>query len=223
MHIFELFEFEIVVWFDLNSIEKIKRKGIRNSKEKEKGKTISAQPRMLPLPLTGRPRLSAPSRARASLLPLSLCPVGLICRRHFPSRAHPVLSLRDRPCPSAPRTVHLAPSLSFAAPWACPVSSAFLMNYRWPARTHAKNPDHIAYPHAPAPFWAPPAMVLSPLPHFTHARPLSRSTATARAHQSKHSPYQLSRVPDTVPSLPERRPEVRNPLPHSSYLNSTLP
>jgi hypothetical protein len=33
---FEIFEFEFVHWFDLNSIEKIKIKGIRNSKEKEK-------------------------------------------------------------------------------------------------------------------------------------------------------------------------------------------
>jgi hypothetical protein len=39
---FEIFEFEL--WLDLNFIEKIKRKEIRNSKEKEKGKgkTISA-------------------------------------------------------------------------------------------------------------------------------------------------------------------------------------
>jgi hypothetical protein len=37
---FEIFEFEL--WLDLNSIEKIKKKKIRNSKEKGKGKTISA-------------------------------------------------------------------------------------------------------------------------------------------------------------------------------------
>jgi hypothetical protein len=28
---FEIFKFEFVVWLDLNSIEKIKRKGTRNS------------------------------------------------------------------------------------------------------------------------------------------------------------------------------------------------
>jgi hypothetical protein len=43
---FEIFKFEFVVWLDLNSKEKIKRKGIRNSKEK--GKTKAAQP-TLPL------------------------------------------------------------------------------------------------------------------------------------------------------------------------------
>jgi hypothetical protein len=31
MHMFEIFKFEFVVWLDLNSKEKIKRKGIRNS------------------------------------------------------------------------------------------------------------------------------------------------------------------------------------------------
>jgi hypothetical protein len=30
MHMFETFKFELVVWLDLNSIEKIKRKEIRN-------------------------------------------------------------------------------------------------------------------------------------------------------------------------------------------------
>jgi hypothetical protein len=30
-HMFEIFKFEFVVWLDLNSKEKIKRKGIRNS------------------------------------------------------------------------------------------------------------------------------------------------------------------------------------------------
>jgi hypothetical protein len=36
MHKFEIFKFEFVVLFDLNSKEKIKRKGIENSEEKEK-------------------------------------------------------------------------------------------------------------------------------------------------------------------------------------------
>jgi hypothetical protein len=40
MHMFELFEF--VFEFELSSLEKIKRKGIRNSREK--GKPNSAQP-----------------------------------------------------------------------------------------------------------------------------------------------------------------------------------
>jgi hypothetical protein len=44
MHMFEIFKFEIVVWFDLNSIEKIKRKGIRNSKEKGVGAKAKTPP-----------------------------------------------------------------------------------------------------------------------------------------------------------------------------------
>jgi hypothetical protein len=38
MHMFEIFEFGFVFEFELSSLEKIKRKGIRNSLEKEKPK-----------------------------------------------------------------------------------------------------------------------------------------------------------------------------------------
>jgi hypothetical protein len=41
MHMFELFEFEYIFEFEWISLEKIKRKGIRNSEKK--GKLISAQ------------------------------------------------------------------------------------------------------------------------------------------------------------------------------------
>jgi hypothetical protein len=54
---------------------------------------------VLTLPLTGGPRLSVPTRAHASPLPLSLFPVGPSCRHRSPSRAHPVLSLRSGPRP----------------------------------------------------------------------------------------------------------------------------
>jgi hypothetical protein len=130
-----MFEFEFVVLFDLNSIEKIKRKGNRNSKEK--GKAISAQlkpvgparpisARACSPPLTGGPQPLVPVRARASPLPLSLCPVGPTCRRRFPSCARPVLSLcsgsrlsaltaRSRAlsrCPVDPRLSDPSPKLS---------------------------------------------------------------------------------------------------------------
>jgi hypothetical protein len=42
MHMFELFEFEFVFEIELSSLEKIKRKAIRNSEKKRK--PISAQP-----------------------------------------------------------------------------------------------------------------------------------------------------------------------------------
>jgi hypothetical protein len=38
MHMFEIFKFEFVVWLDLNSIEKIKRKENRNFRIKENAK-----------------------------------------------------------------------------------------------------------------------------------------------------------------------------------------
>jgi hypothetical protein len=77
MHMFELFEF--VFEFELSSLEKIKRKGIRNSREKEKPNSAqSAQlgpcpvcaPVCPPLPDKRTPCLSAPSRARSLSLSL---------------------------------------------------------------------------------------------------------------------------------------------------------
>ena len=73
MHMVEIFEFEFVFEFELSSLEKIKRKGIRNSREKEKPNSAqSAQlgpcpvcaPVCPPLPDKRTPCLSAQSRAR---------------------------------------------------------------------------------------------------------------------------------------------------------------
>jgi hypothetical protein len=84
--------------------------------------------------------------ARSHSLPLSVQwgqSVGPSCLR---PRAH-VLSLSRGPNPSARRVVPSASPFSLAAPWGLPVISAFPVNRRVPARTHAKNPDHVACPH----------------------------------------------------------------------------
>jgi hypothetical protein len=80
MHMFEIFKFEFVVWLDLNSKEKIKRKVNRNSEEKgkkDKGTQLppslglsahQAQPARAPapsLPMTSGPRLSVPASPRS--------------------------------------------------------------------------------------------------------------------------------------------------------------
>jgi hypothetical protein len=82
MSMFEIFKFEFFVWLDLNSIEEIKIKGIRNSDLKRKAKVAQtpcpsafrpsqpsspAPPRAPSLSLRGGPRLSPlfPSPARA--------------------------------------------------------------------------------------------------------------------------------------------------------------
>jgi hypothetical protein len=70
MHMFEIFKFGFVAWFNLNSIEKIKRKGFRNSYLKEKAKAART-----PLP----PRPFGPACMRTPVSP-SLCPVGPPCR-----------------------------------------------------------------------------------------------------------------------------------------------
>jgi hypothetical protein len=67
MHMCEIFKFEFVVWLDLNSKRKIKRKGNRNSEEK--GKPQNSPPPSLPM--TSGSYLLMPARVRAR------CPISL--------------------------------------------------------------------------------------------------------------------------------------------------
>jgi hypothetical protein len=78
------FEFEIWFEFDLKSIEKIKRKGIKNSREKEK--PISAHSAQLS-PARPRPRTRALS---PSLPPVAQWdwPVGVDPSPHVPVLSH---------------------------------------------------------------------------------------------------------------------------------------
>jgi hypothetical protein len=114
-----LFEFE----FDLKSIDKIKRKAIRNSEKMEKRISANlaqlslARPRARPRRLTGGSHLSAMARVRA-LFP-SLCPVGPVCRCRFPSPTRPsTLSVPwARPVSAVSRSLRaLAPSSCVVGP-----------------------------------------------------------------------------------------------------------
>jgi hypothetical protein len=66
MHMFELFEFKLVFEFELNSLNKIKRKAIRNSEKKRKLNSAQASP-------------AQPSRARARIARV----VGPTCQWQF--------------------------------------------------------------------------------------------------------------------------------------------
>jgi hypothetical protein len=82
MHMFEIFKLEFMACFDLNSIEKIKRKGIRNFRINEKAKQHAD-----PLPSAFRPNWpSSPAPARALALSARwVCPVGANSLNHTPT------------------------------------------------------------------------------------------------------------------------------------------
>jgi hypothetical protein len=130
MHMFEIFKFEFVVWLDLNSIEKIKRKGIRRFRIKYRKQPkppslgLSAQPARAharALSMRSGSHLSAPPHSRALLLPHLPLPVGPTYRRQPPqSRLLPPLpaswaqfvSAVSLPPPRAPKSLHHGPALS---------------------------------------------------------------------------------------------------------------
>jgi hypothetical protein len=111
----------------LNFLEKIKTKAFGNSRKKEKriqpSRPSPAQPvclHALSLRLTGGSHLLATARVRALSLPLSLRPVGPICRRCFSLSLCVVGPPRQRRGPFA-----LALALSLSMQWDPRVSSVF--------------------------------------------------------------------------------------------------
>jgi hypothetical protein len=94
IHIFELFEFELVFEFELSSLEKIKGKAIGNLGKLENcisaqpAQSIQAGPRAPAPPDRWTPSVSGGFLAHALSSP-SLCLVGLACRRQSPSLARP--------------------------------------------------------------------------------------------------------------------------------------
>jgi hypothetical protein len=85
---------------------------------------------------------------------------------------------------------------------------------RGPARAHSRTSlgfSATTPAHAPnSLFRAPPVPRTRPSPHFARPRPLSRSALAARDPSRRSRP---SSWPETAPSLPELRPEVRHPSP----------
>jgi hypothetical protein len=109
MHMLELFEFEFLFEFELSSLEKIKRKEIRNSEKK--GKPNSAQPSTAgpharPRCLTGGLHLSVAVLALACSLLLPLPSGPRVSASLLFARAHRSFSVqpesrRRRPKPSS--------------------------------------------------------------------------------------------------------------------------
>jgi hypothetical protein len=136
MHKFEIFKFEFVVWLDLNSIEKIKRKGIGNFRIKEKVKQPAD-----PLSLAFRPS----SRSRAHSHPSSLCQPGPTCRRQL-SQPHVLpRSLCRMLVLSAPFHPCVLVSLRHGPALSAPSSSQLPLTL---LRTHAEKTGHVV-PHVP--------------------------------------------------------------------------
>jgi hypothetical protein len=204
MHMFELFEFEFVFEFELSSLEKIKRKSIRNLEKK--GKPILAQlspvqpsqrqfprPRALfPLPLPSGAGLSAPvAFARAPTF--SLCPMG---------------PTRQRAEPFPPRTCFL--SLCHGAALSAPPSPRTAVDQRARTpRTPAMLPAHA--PQLPFEY-RPHPLSLPCLISHKHTLSLalyprrSPETRVRRAgHPARHKLQQATRAPsrgeELVPCL----------------------
>jgi hypothetical protein len=135
-----------VVEFDLNSIEKIKRKDISKFRKMKKpnsahsaqiGPASHARASALPN------RWVPPVSARALSLPLSLCPVGPACRHQLPSHACPALSLSRGPRLSVSRTVPHVRSLSQRHGPALSASSS-LQPPLTHVCVHAERTGHVA-------------------------------------------------------------------------------
>jgi hypothetical protein len=153
----------------LKTLEKINRKGNRNSRKI--GKTNSAQ---------GNPL--SPARARARVR-ASLCLTGgphLSAQTRAPSIPRSLAAPWDRPVGAVARTHARLPSLCPADP---PVSASLTSRPRAPRRGRAHDRAFSSHDRAPVPLLNPaPCSPTSPLP-FAPSNQLSRS-----AHANREPP-----------------------------------
>lgn len=166
----------------------------------EQPNSAQSAARVPALPLSAGPHLSAsfPSPALALTPAPSLLPVGSTCRRQFPSRAHPILSLRSGSRPSALTTRSCTRSCWSVDP-AC--------------RTH---PSRTAHPHDlhvvvdSAEVTLAPSFSSCPTPHSLS--PLIR-TPTAPQHppRTRGAPPPSTVVRDCSTAVVES-PSCRLPL-----------
>jgi hypothetical protein len=120
--------------------------------------------------------------ARASPLPLSLCPVGPTCRHRPPSSRARFLPLSGGPSPSA----LTARSLALVGPRTPPVSHLRLPNLL-PARPTMDAPTSrfsCPPPHALTPFEVAPPLTHSPSP----VTPPCRAPALPRTVRARETP-----------------------------------
>jgi hypothetical protein len=202
-----------------NPIGKEIEKELENPEKKEKRKQPSrptkpsqaARPRRL----TGESRLSAAVLPRARPPSLARCLVGPISRRQFPLPARSLSVSRARI--TSHRAVAPRAPFSLSAPWACPISSAHSalpMDRRVRTRARHRIPQPRRPPTRLAPF-IEPRQCPPHTPHLiSHSFTLSRVLPTLSAAAGDPRPRSWpSSSPETAPSLPELRPEVRHPSP----------
>jgi hypothetical protein len=151
--------------------------------------------------------------------------VGPTCRRQFPSLVRSLslplslsLSLSRGPGSPVPSRCPACPLFSLYAV-DLPCQFRLLRARRGPACAHSRTSlGFLATTPAHAPsslFRALSVPHAHPSPHFTHPRPLSRSALAAGDPRPRPRP---SSSPETAPSLPELRPEVRHPSPCPIFL-----
>ena len=209
--------------FDLKTIGKIKRKGIRNSREK--GKPILAQhspagPRVLALPDMWAPHVSGSFLPRA-LSPPSLSLVGLVCRRQSPSPAHPrslsasrahlVSAMSHSPHAPAPSLCTVGPPGQVRLPREPPWTSAHARREPWPRRLTTRPSSLLRTART----LSLPCLISCKLT-LSHAMPLPLALTLI-----PHPPRRSSNPSESAPSLLERYPEMRNSFPCSVSFNSS--
>jgi hypothetical protein len=100
-----------------------------------------------------------------------------------------------------------------STPWASPVSSAFPATAVDPHGHAHRDVWPCRLPTRPCSFWASPAAALSVPCHISPTLTLSRALPPPlELAGDQRPPSRLSSLPEAMPSLPERRPEVRNSL-----------
>jgi hypothetical protein len=169
----------------LKTLERINRKGIRNSKKIGKANSAQGSPLSQPACTPSLPDRRAPpvgATPSAHSPSLSRCQVGPTCRRQFPSLVRSLslsVSRARSPVPShCPRvspflSLRRGPSLldppSSRTPWTIVCALAHVAGFL----------GHNACPRAQLPFRAPPVPRTHPSPHFARLHPLSRSAHAA--------------------------------------------
>jgi hypothetical protein len=127
------------------------------------------------------------------------------------------LSLSHGPGSPVPSCCPYTSSFSLSAPWACLVSSTFFtLAVDWRVRTRARH--RVSRPRrpptCPTPFLEPrQCLALAPR-LISHTLALSRALPSPPDATEDLRPCSWPSIsPETAPSLPELRPEVRHPSP----------
>jgi hypothetical protein len=168
--------------------------------------------------------LSAAARSPARPPSLARCPVGPTCRRQFLRPRAPPLSLSRGPGSPGTEPFPRVSLFSLSAPRTLPVRSA-LPTPAVDRRVHTRTRRQISRPRRPPTRPAPfldPCLCPHSLPRLISCNP-TLACALLSPLDATGEPRPRSRPsssPETVPSLPKLRPEVRHLCPCSISLVS---